>query len=247
VGDDGEQTALLPFYKTYRAWVRGKVEGLLARDAGASEAARREAARRSRRYFSLALGYLPPPLLVLTSGMMGVGKSTLARALAEAMGACLLRSDEMRKELAGISPATPSLDPYGTGLYSPQMTRRTYDLLLERSLERLGDGSSVIADASFSSREERRRFAVASRARGYPCLVLAVGCPNHLALERLARRRALGGDPSDGRPELYAAHAARFEPVGDDEEHIRIDSAAPVDYNVHLALCSILEKTGTRA
>ena len=73
-GPDPGPERLLTFYKAYRAWVRGKVDGLLARAPAAEEAARARAAALSRRYFSLALGYFAPRQLLLTCGLMGSGK-----------------------------------------------------------------------------------------------------------------------------------------------------------------------------
>ncbi|MBE0596541.1 MAG: kinase, partial [Desulfuromonadales bacterium] len=69
--DDGELAVLLPFYKVYRAFVRGKVESFLAAAPAAEAAIRQRAAQRARAYFNLALGYLCRPALVLTAGLMG--------------------------------------------------------------------------------------------------------------------------------------------------------------------------------
>ena len=49
--------ALLPFYKAYRAVVRGKINALASQAADLSAAARQEAAALARRYFELAWQY----------------------------------------------------------------------------------------------------------------------------------------------------------------------------------------------
>jgi aminoglycoside phosphotransferase family enzyme/predicted kinase len=241
---DRELPRLLPFYKVYRAWVRGKVESLLAADAAAGAEARSAAAQRSRRYFSLALGYLCPPVLVITCGLMGTGKTTLARSLAAALGARLLRTDELRKTLAGLPATADRPEAFGTGIYSAGMTARTYDLLLERCLAALAAGESVIADAAFLRRAERERFAAAAKRKGFPWLIALMACPVETALERLDRRQALGQDASDGRRELFASQAATFEPPAEAENIIRIDTAGDVDYNVQRILCAIIERDG---
>jgi hypothetical protein len=239
---DRELPLLLPFYKVYRAWVRGKVESLLAADATAEAEARNAAAGRSRRYFSLALGYLCPPMLVMTCGLMGVGKTTVARSLAAALGATLLRTDELRKTLAGLPSTASRAEQFGAGIYSAEMTAKTYDLLLERSLAALAAGQSVIADAAFLRRDERERFAAAAQRKGFPWLIALMECPAETALERLDRRQAMGRDASDGRRELLASQAAAFEPPAGTENIIRIDTAGDVDYNVQRILCAIIER-----
>jgi hypothetical protein len=241
---DRELELLLPFYKVYRAWVRGKVESLLSGDTAAEAAARGAAARRSGRYFNLALGYLCPPVLVMTCGLMGVGKTTVGRGLAAALGARLLRTDELRKELAGLPPTADMSVPFGAGLYSPEMSARTYDLLLERSLSALAAGQSVVADAAFLRRAERERFAAAAQAEGFAWLLALMECPAETALARLDRRQASGRDASDGRRELFASQAAAFEAATETGHIIRIDTTGDVDYNVHRLLCEIIERNG---
>ncbi|HEY7746844.1 MAG TPA: AAA family ATPase [Desulfuromonadales bacterium] len=242
---DRELPLLLPFYKVYRAWVRGKVEALLAADTAAEGEARSVAAGRSRRYFNLALGYLCSPVLVMTCGLMGVGKTTVARSLAAALGATLLRTDELRKALAGLPSTTGRPEPFGTGIYSAGMTAKTYDLLLERSLVALAAGQSVIADAAFLRRAERERFAAAAHREGFPCLIALMECPAETALQRLDRRQAMGRDASDGRRELFLSQYAAFEPPVETESIIRIDTAGDVDYNVQRILCAIIERNRT--
>jgi len=241
-GADAVPPELLPFYKLYRAWVRGKVESLLSADAAAEDAVRAAAAERARRYFNLALGYLCPPLLVVTCGLMGVGKTTVGRRLATALGASLLRSDELRKELAGLPASAGRAEPFGVGLYSRQMSERTYDLLRERAKVTLAAGQSVVADAAFLHRAERDRFAAAARQAGRPALLVLMECPPAMALERLDRRQAAGRDASDGRRELASEQARIFEPPTAVENIIRIDTTADVDYNVQRLLCEIIER-----
>ena len=49
---------LLKFYKVYRAFVRGKVNGFQIDDPAIGDAEKAEAVRRAQSYFNLALGYI---------------------------------------------------------------------------------------------------------------------------------------------------------------------------------------------
>jgi hypothetical protein len=245
LGDSREMETLLPFYKIYRAYVRGKVESFLSVEAAVEEEIREKANARAKGYFNLALGYLcRSPLLITTCGLMGVGKSSVAVQLAAKLGAELLRSDELRRELTGRGSAEKRKDAFNRGTYAPEISRKTYDLLLERTAASLASGKTVVADASFSRQEERDRFRRTAGKIGVPFLILFMECGEEMALERLDRRQALGVDPSEGRRELYRRQAAEFQPMPETSEVIRVDTGGEVDYTVHLILCEIIGKTG---
>jgi aminoglycoside phosphotransferase family enzyme/predicted kinase len=244
MGEDPDLGLVLPFYKIYRAFVRGKVDSFLSEDNEAGQAVRQEAAGMARSYFNLGLGYLCPPALVLTCGLMGTGKTTVARGLAEAVGATLLRSDRLRKELAGLDETSRQEDPYGQGTYSPEFTRRTYQRLLERTTAELSERKTVVADASFIRLGDRERFRAAAEKLELPFFVVLTECDEETALARLDNRRRAGSDASDGRRELFSLQAADFETPAENGNLIRVDTAKSVDYNVQLILCELIERTG---
>lgn len=236
---DPDLATLLPFYKSYRAWVRGKVETILAGEAEVTAEARLAARQRACRYFNLALGYHLPPMLLLTTGLMGVGKSTLARALADTLGASVLRSDAVRKDLAGLPRACPRPEAFGVGLYTPEMTALTYHALRQQTSELLRVGKTVVVDASFSCRGERQAFFDLAASQAIPARLLHLHCAEAIALDRLDRRQVEGQDISDGRRELFQTQAGAFEPVDKSHEVIAIDSADAVDYNIQRIICQL--------
>jgi hypothetical protein len=71
--------------------------------------------------------------LALVGGLPGTGKSTVAGALADRVGAVLLSSDRIRKELAGLDPSDDASAPYGEGLYAPARTDELYGQVLHRA------------------------------------------------------------------------------------------------------------------
>jgi uncharacterized protein len=246
-GDDAQMPLLLPFYKIYRAFVRAKVEGFLADDTEAVAEARQEAAALARRYYNLALGYLAPPALVITAGLMGAGKSTVAAALCRAHGGVLLRSDELRKRLAGLAPTTRRSEPFGSGIYAPSYNKRTYSALLEEAGQALAASRGVVVDAAFVRQSDREAFRRLAQRAKVPFLLVHVDCAIETLVERLEERQRVGDDLSDGRAGLLAAQAAIFEPITETIDSIRIDSASDVEYNVHLLLCRLAAPIGMTA
>ncbi len=228
---------LLPFYKQYRAWVRGKVSAMLATDPDTTTETREHAKKQACRYFNLALGYRIKPTLFLTSGLMGVGKTTLARALADATGAKHLRSDVARKQLAGLPEEQASKDAFGRGLYTPELTKKTYEVLFQTAAEFIISQQSVIVDASFAKEDQRKRFIRLATQAGCPAWLLHLECPDDVTLQRLDQRV---DDASDGRRELYAWQKAGFSHFQAKNYVVTVDSTRAVDYNVQSLLCRAL-------
>ncbi len=101
--------ALLPLFLSCRAAVRAKTSATSAR-LQTESGAQREAEQLARQYLAMSEEMLHPPrpCLVAIGGLSGSGKSTVAAGLAPYVGAVpgavVLRSDEIRKRLCGVSP-----------------------------------------------------------------------------------------------------------------------------------------------
>ena len=151
------------------------------------------------------------PFLLITIGYTGVGKSTLAQALAHCLKCPLLRSDEYRKRLAGLDVFDKRRVPFGHDIYTPQMTERTYQALFADARRYLQEGQGVILDASFL--EPRHRKAAWDLARHTKVMFLGLLCvleSEDLLKQRLWRREAEGRAISDGRWEIYQIQKTRF-------------------------------------
>lgn len=203
--EDVDGTALLPLFLSCRAAVRAKTEATAAQSRGAAGAA---LCATAREYLSLAetLLHPPSPCLVAVGGLSGSGKSTLARSLAPALGAVpgafVLRSDVIRKRLAGV----PLLERLGAEGYSPDMTARVYETLRARAARLLAAGHSVIADAVFARPADRQAIEAVAASAGVPFLGLWLDAPLPILIHRTEHRRP---DPSDGNPEIVRRqHAA---------------------------------------
>jgi hypothetical protein len=213
-GDHGLY-AVVDLYAAYRAAVRAKVAALAAADREIDAAQRSAAAGSAARHVALAARLLvarEAGPLVLVAGTVGVGKSTVARALAEASGAVLLASDRTRKALAGLRPDARTAAAEGEGLYAPAWSDRTYAALLAHAAPALRSGRAVLLDATWSVRSRRLAARALAEALGARSHLVEVDCAEALAMERVRRRAERGADPSDAGPEQVGPSRARFEP-----------------------------------
>jgi len=196
--------------------VRGKVDGLQFDEPEIEEPARAAAGVRARGHWLLALYELERPerrpCLVLVGGLPGSGKSTLSAALASKTGFEVIRSDVVRKELAGVASDAQAAVRLGEGLYTAEWSYRTYAECLRRAEERLFQGGRVIVDATFSDEQRRQLFLDAAIRRGVPVLFLVCTAAPGTIKQRLESRR---GDASDADWQVYLEAARRWQAPGD--------------------------------
>jgi predicted kinase/transposase len=176
----------------------------------------------ARRYFDLAYRYAGgKPFLVVVFGLSGTGKSTLARALSERLLASYYNSDIVRKSLLNIPPEEHRYEPFGHGIYSPEMTQKTYETLAECAKKDLQQGRDVVLDATYQKRAFRE--LVLEKTAGLPVKRLFVWCkaPEETIKERLEKRKVRPQEPSDGRWEIFLEQKKRFEPPEEIEKLAR--------------------------
>ncbi len=220
-GDTG-LLELLDFYKCYRAYVRGKVCCFTSADPGLDDMGRRAQRNLARHYFGLAYRYArgrAEPSLVVVYGLMGTGKTLIARHLREHYGWHVLSTDAVRKQISGVGENTRVYVPYNAGLYSPEMSRRTYEEVCNRAENLLRAGFPVAVDGSFKTQEERLPvFALAERT-GARLLFLEAACAPDEQRRRLEDRQ-LHDTRSDGRVEIMTRQREEWEPPNPEHDEL---------------------------
>lgn len=199
---DYDCLALLPLYMAIRAAVRAHVS------AAADQAGD------ARDYFRLALRLTDtvPQQLVAVGGLSGSGKSTLAAALAPSLGrapgAVILRSDVLRKQLAG----TDLFETLPPDAYTQDQSDAVYARLGDCSRMALAAGYAAVADAVFGKDTERHAIAAVAADMDVPFRGLWLDIPAEEQDRRLAARTA---DVSDATPSVGKGQRTMVGPVRD--------------------------------
>ncbi|PSQ42015.1 kinase [Halobacteriales archaeon SW_7_68_16] len=148
------------------------------------------------------------PLAVVVCGLPGVGKTTVSEAIADRLGADLLRTDVVRKDLF------PDPD------YTDEEERRTYAELLDRGRQRLDRGRNVVLDGTFYDPTYRRRALAIADDIDATVRLVKVECDEDAAKERI---RARTDDESDADIRVYLMFRDLFEPI--DIDHDVVDNS----------------------
>jgi hypothetical protein len=219
----------------YRAQVRALVHAIQAAQGGPHAA---DAAVQSRSLLALAAHHLRAATvrLVLVGGAPGTGKSTLAGGLGAALGAVVLRSDEVRKSLAGLPSGASAAADAGTGLYTPEWTQRTYDALVEHAAHLVERGESVVLDATWLDPTWRDRARSVAAASGTDVVELRCVAPLELAERRAAGRAVTGSDASDADAAIAHLLATAAGPW---PEATEVDTSGDVGSSLAAALRAV--------
>jgi len=193
---------LLDFYQAYRACVRAKVSCFeIEQDASLADEA--------QAYFALAERYFNPHTggILITCGVSGSGKTSAARAAALGLDGVMVRSDAVRKHLAGV----PLMQRGDAALYTPAMTARTYSTLLAHARTIVASGRWAIVDAVHARKSERRAVAALAQDLGVPFGILYCETPHEELVRRLEKRTANPNDISDADVSVLEQQLGFFE------------------------------------
>jgi predicted kinase/RimJ/RimL family protein N-acetyltransferase len=214
--------SLLPLFLSCRAAIRAHVTVTRAQARGAGF---EDAAAEARTLLAAAIRYLEPKLarLIAVGGASGTGKSTVARALAPAVGpspgAVVIRSDVVRKQFSGVAETTP-LPP---SAYTPEAADGVFDRMASLACEILDANHAAILDGVY--REPRQREAIEALARQARVRFDGVWleAPADVLAARIEARK---GDASDATVEVMRDQLAHLSPP---RTWVAYDAGHPVD------------------
>ncbi len=213
ISGDFSGLEVLRFYCVYRALVRAKVAALKLEKS--LEPAQRIALQgQCQRYLDYAgMVKTHPPILLITHGFSGSGKSFRAKLLAERLPAIRISSDIERKRISRIGRSNQGREETTTDLYSESMTRFTYDLLLSHAGLLLKSGFNVILDATFLASANRCQCRELASRLGVSFFILDFPTPEAILCKRIADRKIQGGDPSDADKSVLELQFVKADPL----------------------------------
>jgi aminoglycoside phosphotransferase family enzyme/predicted kinase len=216
--ETGDYSALplLRFYLIYRAMVRAKVTAIRYSQTSSQRLA--QSYTRNRK-----------PLLIMTFGVSGSGKTMISGEIAQRINCIHLRSDIERKRIAGLRPLDRS--ERNGALYTEEINRQTYRRLLDLAAICIVEGITVIVDATFLKTSNRKRFLELARSKNAPCRILRFSAPEELLFKRVQKRYLTGNDASEADTAVLASQLEKQEPLTAEETVLCIDinTEKPID------------------
>lgn len=182
-------------------------------------------------------------MLIAVGGLIASGKSSVARAAAEALRAAHIEADALRDELLRIEPGQLAHEAAWADNLEPGVTDRIYREMLDRAGAALArDERAVVVDGCFARRAQRLAARAVAHAQLAPFLFVECRAPREVIERRLRARSAEAGIDASAWIELLERIEARFEPVDEltASEHLVVDSARPL----RDAVARITHRTG---
>ena len=209
--------SILPFYLCYRAMVRAKVAILRLQQEGLSEEEKIQLFEEFETYLELAKDYSHPPKvkLIIMRGVSASGKSTVSQLLVDNLGAIRLRSDVERKRLDDADKSQRVPNKINTGLYSENISEKTYAKLLLLASQTIEAGFNVIVDAAFLKYEQRKDFQILAKSLGIEFIIVELTAPVETLKQRIIARK---NDVSDADLEVLEFQLKNWEPLHKEEK-----------------------------
>ena len=225
--------SLIDFYLCYRACVRLKVTCFRLSQEGLCEALRRQLLERARIFTALACRYakrFTRPTVYVVTGVIASGKSTVARALADALDIRLLSSDRIRKEVFKGRAGSGSAASYGEGIYRPEARSHVYGKMFLLASEQLENHRSILLDATFSGKKERAEALRLADDAGARIVFIECRCPEEVIRARLAARET-AASASDAGMSIWQAFRDHYAPPEEIPASVRIaiDTSRPAN------------------
>lgn len=228
---------VLDMYQVYRAMVRAKVACIRIQQSAMTGSVLKELQDQVVDYVKLAqqLTQSRIPILFITHGFSGSGKTFCTRKLIREFDMLRIRSDVERKRLAGLSALQSSQSGINQGIYSEDWSTQTYAALANAARQILKAGYHVLVDATFLKYSQRKEFHTLAVMMKIPFVILAFHATRPILSQRIQSRQSAQQDASEADLSVLEQQSRQIEPISTEEKQfaMEIDSEKP-DVEQHL-------------
>lgn len=220
---DYEGVALLSFFSTYRAMVRAKVAALRYQQQPKETLLSHIDSLVRWAHHQL---HRPEGRIIITHGLSGSGKSYWSKQLVESMGCIRIRSDLLRKSLAGFSATERTESDLGAGLYSGTKSTDLYLTMADLAVRIARTGETVIVDAASLTYEQRQILRTTASASNIATILVSFCASPETLKARVTKRQTQQTDPSEADEAVLQWQMDHQEPTVTQEHPITFDTEA---------------------
>jgi predicted kinase len=217
--EDVEGLQFLDYYLVYRTMVRAKIAFF------------QQNSDKQKLHIDLALAILRAsterPKVLIVCGLSGSGKSFVANLMVKLLPGILIRSDVVRKSLAGVAKLDSSFVGdrivLNGGIYTKEFTERVYTEMLRRAKVVAGAGKNCIIDGTFLNDEKRCLFE-----SELSCKTVRCSCEVAVLRERILKR----GKTDASEANLAVLDAQLQKPTDLNHAALSLDTTRGVDEEI---------------
>ena len=155
---------------------------------------------------------LAPNILLITCGLPGTWKTETSQEISKIKGYPILRTDLIRLEVL------KNEDIFDVKVAGDINKRQmVYDEMFRQAEALARKGKGVILDATFVTRNLRRRAAEIAAKTQIPFVILQTSCSEDASITRILRRTKENYESNALTKEAYVANQKRFENVDLDD------------------------------
>lgn len=241
---DYEALGILRYYTSYRALVRAKIAMLRYEQCPEGDKERQDLLNTYREYIHLAHEYLieEKPVLLITQGVSGTGKSTISQAVLERVGAVRIRSDVERKRLFGFKLEDNTGSRAGQDIYSPDASKKTFSDIQVKAQQSLKAGFTTIVDATFLKQSYRDLFKSIAHKMSYGFAIMSCQASKAKIAQLIQQRNAEGDDASEADVSIVEHQLEHLEPISSDEAEYTVVIELEESLNVQRIVKELQDK-----
>ena len=173
--------------------------------------------------------------LMAVRGMIGTGKSTVAQRICRGLEGVILSTDQIRGYKQNIGQPKAG---YDDDIFLER--QKVYDQMMGLSSKELGEGKTVVLDATFENKIWVDAARKVAREMNVPYFLIEVVCQNSEAHKKRLESRSKT-DPTAATYEVFLGQREYYESV---EAHFIVDSSPekPLQNQIDQVVQSIKNK-----